>query len=244
MRQSLIKFNSMIAVASVFCSLTLSSMAAFAQNTEVSADHQVDQSASTFAIVTGKEGLGSGLAHRHIIVAKDISGAVKLISTKHNAQTVITGGSAEVSFPVSRLSVDQANEAAPAMRLFSDAGFWNAAADKIEPKNSETVRDNMLDESQLDAARAPVIKGSGILSGCLSQESQLTVCTLALTVTVKSKSVTKSVPVKLTGADGSLTAVFTAPFTFTEFGIKPYSAMFGAIRVSDAFTLGAVLKVK
>jgi hypothetical protein len=56
-------------------------------------------------------------------------------------------------------------------------------------------------------------------------------------VRLHGKTVERQVPVRWEVANGELTAEGLGEFRFTEFGIRPYSAVLGAIRNADLFHL-------
>ena len=64
---------------------------------------KIDDTRSTLAIVTDKEGLASALAHRHIIVASKWSSKLDL---KLNGAGIVESGIAFISIPVAELIVD------------------------------------------------------------------------------------------------------------------------------------------
>ncbi len=198
---------------------------------------------STLSILTDKTGLASGLAHRHIITASKWSGSIQLnraSGAKGVDLTSLTSGEATITLPVKDLIVDSPEASKGIVGVFTTAGHWSVSADKLEPSNAEKVRENMLDESQLAAEKFPAIEGSGKFSGCEVKASTAT-CQLQLTLKIRGQSVTKSVPVTMTQNGGRLAAQIFVPLRFSEFGIKAYTAMLGAIAVKDEFFLGANL---
>lgn len=199
---------------------------------------------SKLAILTDKEGLASALAHRHIIVASNWSGSVQLKyqgDKPSDALTSIESGSAKIEIPVKDLVVDSPDAAQGITEIFTKAQLWNAKTDKLEPGNAETVRENMLADSQLNASRFAKIEGSGKFESCQKIADSQLQCLMQLTVTVRDKAVIKSLPVTISGSGKDLNAEFTAKLKFSEFGIKAYTAMLGAIAVKDEFVLAGRL---
>lgn len=202
---------------------------------------------SSFAVVTGREGVASGLAHRHIVVASDPAVSLTLTFPQDVAKSQLqlpSGGSADIKVKVKSLIVDDVDASESIRGLLVERGIWNATADKVEPSVREKVTENMLDSSQLDEAHFPTISGTGTFTDCQPSGTQTATCKLHLTVTIRGTDVSKDLDLKLSrDADGT-TARFVGTFKFTEFGIKPYSAMLGAIRVSDEFSLAAILRAE
>jgi hypothetical protein len=205
-------------------------------------DLAVDSAQTRLAIVTGKEGLASGLAHRHIIVARNVVGRIKVTGSPALSAVTIKSAVADIEFAVDQMAVDLEEEAKSIIPSLVSAGVWDQGKDKIEPSNSEKVRENMLAESQLDAKKFSKISGHGELSACQAVSSSEARCSLALTFAIKGGAVKRDLQVKLTGAGKSLEASFVVPMKFTDFGIKPYSAMMGAIRVSDEMFISGMIK--
>ena len=202
---------------------------------------------SSFAVVTGREGMASGLAHRHIVVASEPSVSLMMTfpqdAAKSNPQ-LPTGGSADIKINVKSLIVDDVDASEQIRGLLVEHGVWNATADHVEPSVREKVTANMQDESQLDAEHFPTITGSGTFTDCQQASALAAVCKLHLTVTIHGTPVTKDLDLKLSRDSAGMTGQFAGAFKFTEFGIKPYSAMLGAIRVSDEFSLAAILRAE
>ncbi len=199
---------------------------------------KIDDAKSTLAIVTEKEGVASALAHRHIIVATRWSSKLDL---KLNGKGSIESGSAEISIPVADLVVDSPEAAKGILSILSAGNIWDASKHNLSPENSAKVRENMLAESQLDAAKSPRIESQGVITSCRERESHSFVCILDLTVTIKGRSVKRSLQINLNSNDGEWRADFLGRFKFTEFDIKPYTALLGAIAVSNEFVLAGKL---
>jgi hypothetical protein len=199
-------------------------------------------SKSTLAIVTQKEGIASGLAHRHIIVAAKWIASLDLkngVATNH-----LESGTAKISIPSADLIVDSPDAAQGIVEVLKSGKIWDPSSDKLSPENAEKVRENMLVDSQLAASKFPVIQGSGAFTDCKKSSDLLTECTLELTLKVRDRTVTKTLPLSLKNQDGEWTADFLGKFKFSEFGIKPYTALMGAIAVTDEFVLACRLAAK
>jgi hypothetical protein len=194
---------------------------------------------STLAIVTQKEGIASGLAHRHIIVGAKWSATLDL--KKSASANQIESGTATISIPSAELIVDSPEAAKGIIDVLKAGKIWDPASDKLSPENAEKVRENMVVDSQLAIAKFPVIEGRGSFSSCRKLSDAVTECALDLSLKVRDRNVSKRIPVTVTNQGGELSADFLGKFKFTEFGIKPYTAMMGAIAVSDEFVLAGKL---
>ena len=196
---------------------------------------------SSLAILTEKEGVAAALAHRHIIVATNWTAELRIDRKVEKVASLaaITSGSATISLPVKDLIVDSPDAAAGIVGFLGELKLWNPKDDRLEPGNAKKVRENMLDESQLDVAKYPNIEGSGRFSSCQAINESSTGCSLELTLKIHGRVVTKTLPLVIRHSGGELIAEFSGSFAFSEFGIKPYTALMGAIAVKDVFTLAS-----
>ena len=119
-----------------------------------------------------------------------------------------------VSFDVDKLAVDE-----DSMR--SQVGYEA----EISDGQREDVRKNMLSGSQLDAAKHKQITFTS--SGCSVDGGQVKVNG---TLTVRGKAKNVSVPMRLKIEDGTLSARGTFTARHTDFGMEPYTAMFGQLK--------------
>jgi hypothetical protein len=204
----------------------------------------IDSVHTSLAIVTGKEGIASGLAHRHIIVARGVVGQVKIMGGKDLAASQVKAAVADLEFSVDQMVVDSEVESSSIVPVLVAAGAWDQSHDKVEPSNSAKVRENMLAQEQLDGKKFPKISGHGTLSQCQVVSADAAQCSLSLTLTIKGVAIKRDIQAQLTGTGGQLEARFSLPMKFSDFGMKPYSAMLGAIRVSDAMLIAGVVKLK
>lgn len=197
---------------------------------------------SSFAIFTGREGIASGLAHRHVILAQDPT--VNLVAVSSPDGVIPNSGTADIKITVKNLLVDDANATESIRGLATERGIWSATADRVDSSIREKVTENMLDSSQLDAENFPTITGNGNFSDCQPVSAMSAKCKLALALTLRGVTVSKDVELVLIKDGTGISGQFVAPFKFNEFGIKPYSAMLGAIRVSDEFHLAVILRAE
>jgi hypothetical protein len=214
----------------------------FGQSAANAASIQSEQ--SSLAILTDKEGLAAGLAHRHIIVASKWSGTLQLAKKAAPATSLlssISSGEATIIISAKDLIVDSPEAAKGILGVLVEAKHWDVQKDKLEPGNATKVRDNMLDESQLSAEKFQTIEGNGLFSSCEKLTDASVTCALDLNLKVRGQTVAKKVSVILKQQGTAIVAELFVPYRFSEFGIKAYTAMFGAIAVKDEFFLGARL---
>lgn len=163
----------------------------------------------------------SGLSHNHAIRARQVRPEI----------TLNDDGSCRIAirFPVSALEVD-----APASRKkYQLEGL-------LDDDDRADIREHMLDEDQLDAARYPEI--SFVSDACALGDTELTLKG-KLRVRGKSKRIATTLR-RSQDPKGRTRLIGSIPIRGSEFGIEPYSAALGALKNQDAMTLELELYVE
>jgi hypothetical protein len=201
--------------------------------------HEIKKASSLFAIITQKEGVASGLAHDHLIVASQYNAELNLDGEN------ISGGKFEIKIPTSGLLVDSPEEQKRWTPRIQELGLRKEDFSPLGETDRKKITGNMLDKNQLSATEFPNILGKIISlkkadGNLFSLDKKISISAnylAEMSFEIKGKSVIKLVPanVSLKGTEVHVTAV--VPLLFTEFGIKPYSALLGAIRNSNNFTV-------
>jgi hypothetical protein len=204
------------------------------------ADWRVDADRSTFAVLTHRAGLASGLAHDHLVVAR---GATVTVAFDPAAPE-----SAQLAFsaPVLSLDVDPSAERGRLGPRLRELGALDRDLPAVEEDDRAKVRKAMLAPGQLHVERYPRVEAA--LAGLERRGGEGARVALGwnarVRVTVHGKTVEKAVPARWEVQDGTLTAEALGEFRFTEFGIEPYSAMLGAVQNADAFHVYVSLVAK
>ncbi|MBI5498311.1 MAG: YceI family protein [Deltaproteobacteria bacterium] len=185
-------------------------------STASAADYRVDPARSLLVVRTAKDGPAARLAHNHVVVAKDLSGTLKYDPANPDACAV------SVTVDARTLILDD-----PAMRKkFGETSVLSRG-------DVEDVRKAMLAEDQLYVARFPHLT---FLSSKVTRAADGTyVVSGHLTLRGSAQPVSFPATVEA-AADGTVTARGTFTVKQTQFGWKPYSAMFGAVRNKDEVT--------
>jgi polyisoprenoid-binding protein YceI len=159
--------------------------------------------------------IGNGFAHDHVVRATDWAGTLQFRVGDAGACAV------DIDVVTAALLNDE-----PVMR--AEVGLDGTLSDS----DRETVRGHMLGEGQLEADTFPTIsftsttcRGDVDGAGTLEVEG-------ALTIRDVTQTVTWTVDYEVE-ADGRLFAQGNLTVAQTDFGITPYSAFFGAVRVAD-----------
>ena len=206
------------------------------------ADWVVDADASVFAVITHKEGVAAGLAHEHFVVATDFQAVLQ------EGGLFQAGSDAPPSFQLElvadRLEVDLPSLASRWQQRLLDQELIGEPFAELSDKDRKKIRTSMLGKKQLDAESHPTIRAE--LSEIRRDDDGDYVGVLSLTV--RGETASREVAFGLEfdrdeggQGPGSLRAEASVSFDFGEFGIEPYSAMLGAIRVSETFHVFTVL---
>jgi polyisoprenoid-binding protein YceI len=157
--------------------------------------------------------LAARLGHDHAIRAMDFDGTVVWDPANLGACSV------EISFPVTALSPDP-----PGMRV--RAGLDPEGG--VEAGALETIKENFLGKSQLDAASFPTISFQS--TRCQAADGKVKV-TGNLTIRGTTVPVTTLMDVKADGSSFAAAGSFTA--THSSFGFRPFTNLAGALRNKD-----------
>lgn len=159
-----------------------------------------------------RAGAFSRMGHNHVVSSRTLSARAWL-------HPQFTRSGFELSLPVEQFVVDDPQARRAAGKEFPP---------ELSAQDKEATRRNMLGPEVLDAARYPTIAVHvAHVAGSL-QAPQITA-----RVTIKDVTRDVQVPVRLAVEDGQLSAKGEFELQQTDFGIKPYSVMLGALAVQD-----------
>jgi polyisoprenoid-binding protein YceI len=186
-------------------------------------EYVVDAGRSSVVVKTRKAGMAAGLAHNHVVAARDFSGTVRFDPESDTTAQV------EVVVNTATLVVDD-----PALRR------KHGEATVVGPGDRAKVKEAMDAEDQLDVAHHPTarFRSTGVTpqrDGSLLVQGDLTV-----------RGVTRPVRLATRPAlrDGFLVAAGEVTFKQSDHGISPYSSFMGAVRNQDEVTLLVELVAK
>lgn len=190
---------------------------------------------SSFAVVTKKTGLASGLAHNHLILARDYQ--LKVVPAEGSQ----IPSEVTLVIPVASLAVDDPKAIDAASKRLQEIGLNHAQFTQLSDEDRGTIRENMLDSGQLDSKAHPtltiVAKNFREQKGKMGNLESNYVGDLSFTI--RGKTVEKSVPLIISGlgqdAIHPIDIEGLVDARFEEFGIKPYSALLGAVGNDSQF---------
>jgi hypothetical protein len=174
--------------------------------------YEIDPQASELHILVYRGGTLSRLGHNHVMTSKSLAGRAWM-------KQPFTASGFELSFPVADLVVDdpQARRAA-----------GNDFPPDIPQADKDGTRKNMLRPEVLDAEHYPRVEVRSVKVDGTLQAPQLTA-----RITIKGASRDVAIPTAI-AIDGSrLTARGEFDIQQTDFGMKPFSVVLGALEVQD-----------
>lgn len=172
---------------------------------------RLDAAASHVYVLVGKAGPLAAAGHVHVVVPGDLRGFAELGPTAR----------ADLVFAVGALAVDP-----PAAR--SAVGGEYAAP--IDASARAGTRRHMLGPAVLDAKRYPRIRVAVRRSGPAPGP-------VRVAISLHGETRELSVPAQVATTDGGLSATGSFTIRQSEFGIRPYSILLGALRVRDALQI-------
>lgn len=178
--------------------------------------YRVDAEGSDIRLLVHRAGALSRLGHSHVISVGQIAGTVYV-------HPDLERSSFELEIPVRGLVVDD-----PRARREEGDEF------STEPSERDMAgtRDNMLGERVLNAEQYPFVRLTG--TGPTGDGPEFV---LELSIELLGRVVELSVPTTLRLDADSLEATGTFRLSHGDLGMRPFSAMVGALRVADEMEL-------
>lgn len=212
------------------------------------ADYAVVHDQSVFAVITDKGGIAAAAAHRHLVVAPTYD--VKLTFDEADP-----GGTRfEFTTRAEELVVDDPDHKATWAARIAELGVTDDLG-TVSEGDREKIRKEMLDDDQLDPENHPQISvrvagvreraaegadGDGSGEDAEDEDGDMGAADdfhyeVDVEVTIRGQTVTRVVPASYSLQAGTLEVEALGEFTFKEFGISPYSAFLGAVKVKNEF---------
>ena len=195
--------------------------------------YTIDTENSLFAVITHKAGFMAWSAHNHLIYAQDYDAELTMDGDDLGTATF------RIEFPVENLVVSDVEGHERWNSSILEAGLLEDPFEKTSPKNREKIRQNMLSKKQLDAEQFPNITATLTqLREDKAEEPGHTHTHLGtVEFTLHGQTLTRDFPAKIALEGDTLHIEAAASCNFSDFGIKPYSALAGAVKNQDYFDL-------
>ncbi len=187
---------------------------------------------SVMAIVTHKGGFAKGLAHNHFIFAGEHQASISVGETIESLKF-------EITVPVDKLVVDQLDVSTKWYPQLEEMALLNEAFAEVKEKDRGKIRKSMLSKSQLNAKTHKEIKTRliEVKTEASKVGKQDFAYIMRVAITIRGKEVETNVVANIEMLEGKLKVEGTARLKFKDFGIKPYSAMLGAVSNQNEFDL-------
>ena len=194
---------------------------------------------SIFAVITHKAGFASGVAHNHLVAADGYRATLSFSGDEPLATRF------EIELACDQLAVDPWDLEQAWYPRLEALGILDEPFSEVADKDRAKIRKSMLSKGQLDAEGAPNITARitevrDAAPDAREHDTFPYVATLELSV--RGKKVEKPVAARYELNDGVLSIEAFGAFLFTDFGIKPYSALLGAVKNEDKFHVYVNLK--
>ena len=197
------------------------------------AEYTIDRDGTLFAIITHKAGAVAFLGHNHLIYLEDYTVSLSIEEGDPTAALF------RLEFPAENLVVSD-NEARERWYMHLEAaGILEKLPRKTSPTNRKKIREHMLSKKQLDVASHPTItvELKEVREEASEHGEKSYTHVASIDLTVHGETVTQDFPAAITFEDDTVHIEAFAALNFTDFGIKPYSALLGAIKNQDQFHL-------
>ncbi len=192
---------------------------------------RIEPDDSVFAVITRKGGFAAGLAHNHLVATSSYTVDLQL----DEASPLET--SMEFSVASKHLVVDDPDLRRLWYPRLEELGLLDEPFGELSEKNRAKIRKAMLGKKQLAAETHPTIRARivGVRDSATAAEGSDFPYEIDLAFTVRDVTVTETLSARYENLDGTTKIEAFGTFRFTDFGIKPYSAMLGAVKNLDEF---------
>lgn len=195
------------------------------------AEYTIDTAESLFAVVVHKGGIAARFAHNHLVVAQAYAAKLSIAGT--DPATIRF----DVDIEAAQLQVDAPEAHTKWYPEIAEAGILDEPFKPLDDADRKTIAEHMLAKGQLDVKQFPRISAKVVEvreeRGTYLEREYTHVVTLDFTV--HGTSVQRECPARIVIEDGRVKVDAVGAFTFSGFGIKPYSAMAGAVKNRDEF---------
>jgi len=178
---------------------------------ETKVNHSIDSSKSKIEIQVAKDGFFKAFGHDHLVSTTHFSGSVRLAESKMEESSVT---------------------------FTAEANSLRVIDPGESEKDRSEVQATMLGEQVLDVARYPQIQFSSSTIKVVSASKNTFDLQVSGTLTLHGTKKPVTLPVRVQiSDDGSLTCDTEIYLLQSDFGITPYKAAGGAVKVKDKLKL-------
>jgi len=223
--------------------MLLVALGAAPATTEAAASWAVVGDDTVFAVVTHKAGFAAGLAHNHLVAPADYD-----VTLEFSPADPASAGF-EIAFAAESLTFDDPQMQARWGARIRELGVLDGEFSALPDSRREQIRQAALGPRQIDAASHPLIAatiigvtpaGDAPDGGAPGDDEPAAEFPWRVSLAFEVHGVRVERPVRARYAideSGGLEIEAVGRYAFSDFGIKPYSAMLGAVRNRDEFEL-------
>lgn len=195
-------------------------------------EYSIDRSQSIFAVLTHKGGFAAQLAHNHFVFANDYEENLFF-----DQDTNALHGNLQLTIPVAALQNDLPAVNTKWSHRILELKLLKEDLPTISEADRESIHKTMLSAEQLDVEKFPTIhvSVSEIQKNPTLVADEVFQLQVKVSVTLHGKTVERLCPANIVSVADQLKAESVGRFTFSEFGIVPYSALMGAVANLDEF---------
>lgn len=192
--------------------------------------HRILVEESTLAIVTFRAGLAGRLAHDHLVHAGDFQASLAFDPDDPTASAF--SGSLEVE----DLVVDEQARMERVQPVLMEFDLLPREFQAVGDGERADIREEMLDEGQLDAANHPEIHFRSVQVHAFEEDQDFP-WRIQAALSVRDRERATEMRARWWEDEGRIRIQAAGELRFTDFGIEPYRAFLGAVQNQDRFVL-------
>lgn len=203
-------------------------------------DLVVDKDKSFFIVTTHKGGIASAFAHDHVIEA-----------SQYNIKAHVQSGDfskSRFSFETNTqdLEVDLPSSQNKVTDLLQKLQLRDGVFTPLKEKDRADIKKNMLDKDQLDAKTFTKISANlNSIRPLSSKKGSLEFTHQAdVSLEIHGVQIKRNALVKMTEQGSEVQFIALVESSFSDFGIKPFSGLLGAVKNRDPFEILVSLVAK
>jgi polyisoprenoid-binding protein YceI len=188
---------------------------------------------SVFAVITHKTGVAAKLAHNHFIAARQFNGTITANPEQLNS------GKFTFQTKVSELEFDRSDLQKKWFPFIRELGWHTEPFSELKDSDRETIREHALADDQMAVNKYPEISAQlETLSDSPSRVGSKSFTKKAsVSLKIHGQTVKRDFAANINLQGQELIVEAVGEFKFTEFGIKPYKALMGALGNEDRFNM-------
>ena len=195
---------------------------------------------SLFSVITQKGGVAKGLAHNHFIHAPKYEASLRLDPDQLESARL------DITISVADLEIAPLETAEKWFAKIKDLAILDEAFSEQSAKNLKKVKKSMFGSDQLNLKKFTEIRAE--ILEIHAKPTQIGTVSftheIKANITIIGRTVPGNFAANLSYENDLFQLEALTSLNFSDFGIKPYSAFFGAISVLDPFHIYIQLQAR